>query len=411
MHLTWCQVVPRGGYVRRQFDLIVIGGGSGGLAAAQRAAEYGARVVLVESGRLGGTCVNVGCVPKKIMWNAAEIAQRVHDARRLRLRREAARRTTGRALKAKRDAYIAASQRHLRAQPRQAQRRAGARARALHRRRTRERRRAARCAPSTSSSPPAAGRSCRRFPARELGITSDGFFELAERPAARRRSSAAATSRSSSRAFSRRSARRPTLVMRGERMLQALRCHARASRRCSHAARRGHRDRHERVPRALSARRDGALELEARDGRRLGPFDCVLWAIGRGAGGRGSRARARRAWGSMRRASSATDKYQATQRRRHLRDRRCHRARAAHAGRDRRRPAAVRSAVRRPGRAPSRLREHSHGDLRASAASAPWDSREAGGARALRRRHVKVFTLELRAAVSRPDADASRART
>jgi glutathione reductase (NADPH) len=55
-------------------DLIVLGGGSGGLAAAQRAAEYGARVVLLEPARLGGTCVNVGCVPKKVMWNAAELA-------------------------------------------------------------------------------------------------------------------------------------------------------------------------------------------------------------------------------------------------------------------------------------------------------------------------------------------------
>ena len=57
------------------FDLLVIGGGSGGLACAQRAAEYGARVALIESARLGGTCVNVGCVPKKVMWNAAQIAQ------------------------------------------------------------------------------------------------------------------------------------------------------------------------------------------------------------------------------------------------------------------------------------------------------------------------------------------------
>ena len=56
------------------FDLIVLGGGSGGLAAAQRAVEYGARVALFEPARLGGTCVNVGCVPKKVMWNAAEIA-------------------------------------------------------------------------------------------------------------------------------------------------------------------------------------------------------------------------------------------------------------------------------------------------------------------------------------------------
>ena len=70
-----------------KFDLVVIGGGSGGLAAAQRAAEYGARVALVESGRLGGTCVNVGCVPKKIMWNAAELGSALHDAARLRFRR------------------------------------------------------------------------------------------------------------------------------------------------------------------------------------------------------------------------------------------------------------------------------------------------------------------------------------
>jgi len=58
-----------------KFDLIVVGGGSGGLAGAQRAAEYGARVALLESGRLGGTCVNRGCVPKKIMWHAAELAR------------------------------------------------------------------------------------------------------------------------------------------------------------------------------------------------------------------------------------------------------------------------------------------------------------------------------------------------
>ena len=57
----------------RQFDLLVVGGGSGGLATAQRAAEHGASVALFEPARLGGTCVNVGCVPKKVMWNAAEL--------------------------------------------------------------------------------------------------------------------------------------------------------------------------------------------------------------------------------------------------------------------------------------------------------------------------------------------------
>ena len=66
--------------MEHDFDLIVIGGGSGGLATAQRAAEYGARVALVEDGRLGGTCVNVGCVPKKVMWYAAETAHGLEDA-------------------------------------------------------------------------------------------------------------------------------------------------------------------------------------------------------------------------------------------------------------------------------------------------------------------------------------------
>ena len=64
-----------------RYDLIAIGGGSGGLAAAQRAAEYGARALIVErDGKLGGTCVNVGCVPKKVMWHAADLAQAFRDA-------------------------------------------------------------------------------------------------------------------------------------------------------------------------------------------------------------------------------------------------------------------------------------------------------------------------------------------
>lgn len=62
------------------FDYLVIGGGSGGVATARRAAEYGARVLLIESARLGGTCVNAGCVPKKLMWHAAGIGHALHDA-------------------------------------------------------------------------------------------------------------------------------------------------------------------------------------------------------------------------------------------------------------------------------------------------------------------------------------------
>jgi glutathione reductase (NADPH) len=56
-------------------DLIVLGAGSGGIGVAIRAARYGARVAVLEPNALGGTCVNVGCVPKKAMWIAAELAE------------------------------------------------------------------------------------------------------------------------------------------------------------------------------------------------------------------------------------------------------------------------------------------------------------------------------------------------
>jgi len=66
--------------VTERYDLLVIGGGSGGLAHAQRAAEYGAKAAVIEYGPLGGTCVNVGCVPKKVMWYAAHHAHGFHHA-------------------------------------------------------------------------------------------------------------------------------------------------------------------------------------------------------------------------------------------------------------------------------------------------------------------------------------------
>ncbi len=62
------------------YDLLVLGGGSGGLAHAQRAAEHGAHTGVIESGRLGGTCVNVGCVPKKVMWYTADHAHHFEHA-------------------------------------------------------------------------------------------------------------------------------------------------------------------------------------------------------------------------------------------------------------------------------------------------------------------------------------------
>lgn len=64
----------------KHFDLIAIGAGSGGLSVAERAASYGAKCAVVESGMLGGTCVNVGCVPKKVMWYAADVAHNLGNA-------------------------------------------------------------------------------------------------------------------------------------------------------------------------------------------------------------------------------------------------------------------------------------------------------------------------------------------
>ena len=63
------------------FDLVVLGAGSGGISMAIRAACHGAKVALIEPGPLGGTCVNVGCVPKKAMWLAAELADAQQLAR------------------------------------------------------------------------------------------------------------------------------------------------------------------------------------------------------------------------------------------------------------------------------------------------------------------------------------------
>jgi len=62
------------------FDYLVIGAGSGGIASARRAATCGAKVAVAERQALGGTCVNVGCVPKKVMFNAASLNEMMHEA-------------------------------------------------------------------------------------------------------------------------------------------------------------------------------------------------------------------------------------------------------------------------------------------------------------------------------------------
>ena len=72
---------------RYDYDLFVIGAGSGGVRAARMAAGYGAKVAIAEEYRVGGTCVIRGCVPKKLLVYASHFHEDFEDAARLRLER------------------------------------------------------------------------------------------------------------------------------------------------------------------------------------------------------------------------------------------------------------------------------------------------------------------------------------
>ena len=260
----------------KEFDLIVIGGGSGGLAAAQRAAEYGARVALIESHRLGGTCVNVGCVPKKVMWYAADLAEGLDDAPDygFGLAREG---HDWRVLKDKRDAYILRLNGIYESN-------LGKRGVTLVRGRAAftdrrtvgvggRRLTASHIIIATGGRPVMP---C--IPGAELGITSDGFFELSGRPrrvavvgsgyiAIELAGIFAALGSAVALILRTGSALKQFDAMLGESMLGIL--GERGVTVHSHA-----------VPERLE-RAAGELELATRDGRRLGPYECVLWAIGR----------------------------------------------------------------------------------------------------------------------------------
>ena len=164
----------------KNFDLIVVGGGSGGLAAAQRAAEHGAQVALLESGRLGGTCVNRGCVPKKIMWHAAELARELEHSPEYGFELELnGHDWTG--LVRRREGYIRrlnsiyADNLERRGVHSVTGRAAFSAARALTV--DGENYFAQRVLIATGGAPVVPG-----LPGAELGITSDGFFELERRP-------------------------------------------------------------------------------------------------------------------------------------------------------------------------------------------------------------------------------------
>ncbi|KAI1091511.1 hypothetical protein F5B19DRAFT_458660 [Rostrohypoxylon terebratum] len=93
--------------ISKEIDLLVIGGGSGGLGAARMASsKFGAKAMVVEGSRLGGTCVNVGCVPKKVTFNAAAIAEAIHDSKAYGFSVQETKPFDFTTFKHKRDAYI-----------------------------------------------------------------------------------------------------------------------------------------------------------------------------------------------------------------------------------------------------------------------------------------------------------------
>ena len=259
-----------------EYDLITIGGGSGGLAAAQRAAQHGARVLLVESGKLGGTCVNVGCVPKKVMWNAATVADAIRYAPDYGFDLTVAGHAWSE-LKRRRDAYIARLNDIYAANLEKREVglvRGSARFTSSHAIEVDGRRHfTSHVIVATGGRPivPA-------LPGAEFGITSDGFFELPERPRRVALVGSGYVSVELGGVFSALGSE-VVIATRYDGVLRSFDTMLRAA--LMHDMRAdGITILEQAVPSALQ--RDGSdLVLVLADGRRVGPLDCVLWAIGR----------------------------------------------------------------------------------------------------------------------------------
>ena len=260
------------------FDLISVGGGSGGLACAQRAAEYGAKTAVIEPHRLGGTCVNVGCVPKKVMWNAAGVALALHDAgdygfdvkvgmsdwAQLKRKRDAyVLRLNGiyeRNLGAKGVAYVRGSARFVNAHTIEVN---GQRFSARH------------MVIATGGRP-----TLPPIPGVQLGISSDGFFDLEARPQrvavvgsgyiACELAASFQELGSEVQQFIRKDRLLSNFdVMLGKSLMREVRSRGMIV--------------HEGVVAAAVREVSGKKTLVAADGREFAGFDCVLWAIGREA--------------------------------------------------------------------------------------------------------------------------------
>ncbi len=258
------------------WDLIVIGGGSGGIACAQRAAAHGARVLLAEPGPLGGTCVNAGCIPKKIMFHAAELAHGMHDATGFGFDVELRGHDWG-ALKQGRDAYVRRlngiyadnlARHHVTHLKERAVLAGGLRVGigAVQREATH-------IVIATGGRPivPA-------LPGAAVGITSDGFFALERLPASVGVIGSGYVAAELAGVLAALGAR-VTVLIRRDRMLrdfdEMLAAALMKSMREDGIAIVDHA-----VPKAVAQSADGiAVELE--DGRAAGPFESLIWAVGR----------------------------------------------------------------------------------------------------------------------------------
>lgn len=262
----------------QHFDLIAIGGGSGGLAVAEKAAQFGRRVALIDPGKLGGTCVNAGCVPKKVMWYAANLAAAVGDAPAFGVRAQSDGLDWPQLI-AGRNAYVAAINGYWDGYvERQGIQRFTGSARFVDQRTVavgEQRLSADHIVIATGGRP-----IVPRLPGAELGITSDGFFALETQP---RRVAiigggyVGVELAGVLRAFG----SEVTVVALEDRLLwlfdplisDTLRENMEAE---------GIRTRPQFEVAGLERDASG-LALLARDGERLGGFDQVIWAVGRAA--------------------------------------------------------------------------------------------------------------------------------
>jgi glutathione reductase (NADPH) len=260
----------------QSWDLVVIGGGSGGLACAQRAARHGARVAIAEPGHLGGTCVNAGCVPKKLMYHAADIAHALVDAADYGFTLAPARHDWG-ALKARRDAYVE----RLRGIYLENLERSGA---TLIRGRARlagagrvtiggEPHSAPHVVIATGGRP-----SVPSLPGADAGITSDGFFALERMPGSVAIVGSGYVAAELSGVFAALGAR-VTVVIRHDRLLRSfdemLSARLMAAMQADGIGIAPHS-----VPAAVESSAEGH-RIRLAGGDELGPFDCILWATGR----------------------------------------------------------------------------------------------------------------------------------